>query len=48
MKKARIGKIMCSRIAIFGLTGDPFTVAHREICRLAMKELPIHKLYVIN
>lgn len=38
---------MHNRIAIFGLTGDPFTVAHREICRKAMDELPIDKLYVI-
>ena len=38
---------MHNRIAIFGLTGDPFTVAHREICRIAMRELPIDRLYVI-
>ena len=34
-------------VAVFGLTGDPFTVAHRAICKRAMDELPIDKLYVI-
>ena len=35
------------KVAVFGLTGDPFTVAHREICKQAMDRLPIEKLYVI-
>ena len=34
-------------IAVFGLTGDPFTIAHRDICERAMDVLPIDKLYVI-
>lgn len=34
-------------IAVFGLTGDPFTIAHRQICKQAMDKLPIDKLYVI-
>ena len=34
-------------VAVFGLTGDPFTVAHREICKKAINALPIDKLYVI-
>lgn len=34
-------------VAVFGLTGDPFTVAHRAICKQAMDKLPIDKLYVI-
>lgn len=34
-------------VAVFGLTGDPFTVAHRQICKQAMDCLPIDKLYVI-
>ena len=36
-----------SVVAVFGLTGDPFTIAHREICKQAMDRLPIEKLYVI-
>lgn len=35
------------RVAIFGGTFDPFTVAHRAICKQAMDEIPIDKLYVI-
>ena len=35
------------RIAIFGLTGDPFTIAHRDICKRAIDALNIDKLYVI-
>ena len=35
------------RVAIFGGTFDPFTVAHRAICKQAMDEMPIDKLYVI-
>ena len=35
------------RVAIFGLTGDPFTIAHRNICRQAIDFLGIDKLYVI-
>lgn len=38
---------MHNRIAIFGLTGDPFTIAHRDICKQAMDTLQIDKLYVI-
>ena len=38
---------MCNRIAIFGLTGDPFTIAHRDICKQAIDTLQLHKLYVI-
>ena len=38
---------MHNRIAIFGLTGDPFTIAHRDICKQAMDTLKIDKLYVI-
>lgn len=34
-------------VAVFGLTGDPFTVAHRAICKKAINALPIDKLYVI-
>lgn len=35
------------RVAIFGGTFDPFTIAHREICREAIDKLYIDKLYVI-
>lgn len=35
------------RVAIFGGTFDPFTVAHRAICKQAMDEMPIDKLYII-
>ena len=35
------------KIAVFGGTFDPFTVAHRDICKQAMDKLPIDKLYVI-
>ena len=38
---------MFNRVAIFGGTFDPFTVAHRAICKAAMDRLPIDKLYVI-
>ena len=38
---------MHNRIAIFGLTGDPFTIAHRDICKRAIDTLQIDKLYVI-
>ena len=38
---------MDNRIAIFGLTGDPFTIAHRDICKQAIDSLSIDKLYVI-
>ena len=38
---------MTNRIAIFGLTGDPFTIAHRDICKQAIDTLNIDKLYVI-
>lgn len=38
---------MHNRIAIFGLTGDPFTIAHRDICKQAMDTLQIDKLYII-
>lgn len=38
---------MYNRIAIFGLTGDPFTIAHRDICKQAINTLNIDKLYVI-
>ena len=38
---------MRNRIAIFGLTGDPFTIAHRDICKQAIDTLQIGKLYVI-
>lgn len=36
-----------SCVAIFGGTFDPFTIAHREICRVAIDRLPIDMLYVI-
>ena len=36
-----------NRVAIFGLTGDPFTIAHRDICKQAIDKLDINKLYVI-
>ena len=36
-----------SRVAIFGGTFDPFTVAHRDICKQAMDKLDIDKLFVI-
>lgn len=36
-----------SRVAIFGGTFDPFTVAHREICKAVMGQYGIDKLYVI-
>lgn len=36
-----------SRVAIFGGTFDPFTVAHREICKAVMDQYGIDKLYVI-
>lgn len=36
-----------NRVAIFGLTGDPFTIAHRDICKQAMDTLDIDRLYVI-
>ena len=36
-----------NRIGIFGLTGDPFTIAHRDICKQAMDNLDIDKLYII-
>lgn len=39
--------IMRNRIAIFGLTGDPFTIAHRDICKQAIDTLRLQKLYVI-
>ena len=38
---------MYNSVAIFGLTGDPFTIAHRDICRLTMDVLAIDKLYMI-
>lgn len=38
---------MTNRIAIFGLTGDPFTIAHRDICKQAIDTLKLKKLYVI-
>lgn len=38
---------MTNRIAIFGLTGDPFTIAHRDICKQAIDTLQLKKLYVI-
>ncbi len=38
---------MFSRIAIFGLTGDPFTVAHRDICRQVMDMPSTDKLIII-
>lgn len=38
---------MSNRIAIFGLTGDPFTIAHRDICKQALETLHLEKLYVI-
>ncbi|MBO6031887.1 MAG: hypothetical protein J6Q22_10640 [Prevotella sp.] len=38
---------MQNRIAIFGLTGDPFTIAHRDICKQAIDTLQLQKLYVI-
>ena len=38
---------MHNRIAIFGLTGDPFTIAHRDICKQAIDTLRLQKLYVI-
>ena len=36
-----------SRVAIFGGTFDPFTVAHRAICKAVMDQYGIDKLYVI-
>ena len=36
-----------SRVAIFGGTFDPFTVAHRAICKAVMGQYGIDKLYVI-
>ena len=36
-----------SPICIFGLTADPMTVAHREMCRMVMDNFFLHKLYVI-
>lgn len=36
-----------SRVAIFGGTFDPFTVAHRAICKAVMGQYGIDKLFVI-
>lgn len=36
-----------SRVAIFGVTADPFTVSHRAICKAVMDQYGIDKLYVI-
>lgn len=36
-----------SRVAIFGVTADPFTVAHRAICKAVMDQYGIDKLFVI-
>lgn len=36
-----------SRVAIFGGTFDPFTVAHRAICKAVMGQYGIYKLHVI-
>ena len=36
-----------SKVAIFGLTGDPFTVAHREICKQVMDHDLVDELHVI-
>lgn len=38
---------MHNRVAIFGGTFDPFTVAHREICKQIINSWLIDKLYVI-
>lgn len=45
--KCRLSCINDPVVGVFGLTGDPFTVAHRAICKQAMDKLPIDKLYVI-